>query len=108
MMALDPSQIASLLKHDAQPKRGGGSRTPKDVTEPREITVWYKLPHKLADFEFEGKQVTPHCENPDCSDPRPPSDRGRNIVASIKGKMMCRFCFLNGWLSDNEQQSNDT
>lgn len=101
-MSLDQAQIASLLKHDAQPKRGG-SRVPKDVTEPREVQVWFKLPHKLADFKFEDQDITPHCENPNCSDTRPPSDRGRNIVALIKGKMMCRFCFLAGWLSDNEQ-----
>lgn len=101
-MALDPTQIKSLLEDAAT--RSRTRRSPaKDVTEPREVTVWFKLPHKIADFSTDdGGIVVPHCENPDCSDPRPRSDKGRNVVSVVKGKMMCRYCFLSGWLSDGQ------
>lgn len=59
-------------------------------TEPREIGVWYKLNHMLRD---QG------CSNPDCVDVRPRGDRGRNIVIQINDEYVCRYCFLDGWLS---------
>lgn len=97
-MALSPDEIASILKDNKTRERT--KRTPKDVTEPREVTVWFKLRHHVADFEHNGEEVVPHCENPNCNDPRPSNDRGRNVVSVVKGKMMCRYCFLEGWLSE--------
>lgn len=82
--SLTPDQIAELLKP---------TRTPKGIsTEPRVIDVWFKQNHLLRE---EG------CDNPDCTDDRPYNDRGRKIVIKIGDKHMCRFCFLNGWLSPN-------
>lgn len=81
---LDPSQIANLLKP---------TRAPKGLTtEPRVIEVWYKQNHI---FKEEG------CDNPNCTDTRPRGDRGRSIMAKVGDKLMCRFCFLAGWLSPN-------
>lgn len=100
-MALDPEQIQLLLQDEEKKPSRKGTRTKRDVTEPREVTTWFRLPHRVADFVNEaGEEVTPHCENPDCDDPRPGSDRGRNVIAIVNGKMMCRYCFLAGWLSD--------
>jgi hypothetical protein len=95
-MALSQDEINALLKES----KTRAKRTPRDVTEPREVTVWFKLYHHVADFEHNGEMVSPHCENPDCNDPRNISDQGRGVVAVIKNKMMCRYCFLDGWLSD--------
>lgn len=79
-MPLSPEQIKNLL----QPAKGE-----KGVkTEPREISVWYKLDHLLRE---EG------CSNPQCVDPRPNGDRGRHIVIDINGKYCCRYCFLDGY-----------
>lgn len=85
---LTPDQIANLLKP---------TRSPKGLaTEPRVIGVWYKQNHI---YKEEG------CDNPDCKDARPYGDRGRNIVAKVGDKLMCRFCFLEGWLSPNASDS---
>lgn len=98
--SLNLDQINDLLKADKAKKQRGPR---KDITEPREIAVWFKLPHKVADFaDAQGNEITPHCENPDCKDPRPHDDRGRNVIAFIKGKMCCRYCFLAGWLSESD------
>lgn len=109
MSQLNPNQIAALLKADEKaPKRGGG-RAKKDVTEPRTVQQWFssEMPHKVANFFDEaGNEIVPHCENPNCLDPRPENDRGRHVVAFVKGKMTCRFCFLDGWLSDAQQTTN--
>jgi hypothetical protein len=72
------------------------SRVKVDPTETRDITTWFQLNHHSRE---EG------CENPDCTDPRKPDDRGRKIVVSVKGQMMCRFCFLAGWLKEIDGQS---
>lgn len=80
--ALDSDQIRTLLS---------GTRTAKGIsTEPREIGIWYKQDHMLRDSG---------CTNPNCTDPRPRSDSGRQVVIEFKGEFMCRFCFLDGWLS---------
>jgi hypothetical protein len=83
--ALTPDQIESLLK---------GGRAPKGIsTEPRDIQVWYRQDHILSD---DG------CSNPNCIDPRTHSDNGRKIVIKLQDQQMCRFCFLDGWLSPNK------
>ena len=79
---LSPDEIKKLML----PSKGEkGSQT-----EPREISVWYKLNHLLRE---EG------CSNPQCVDSRPHSDRGRHIVIELNGKYICRYCFLDGYLS---------
>lgn len=100
-MTLDPDQISLLLKENKTRAKSGPK---KDATEPRTVTVWFKLHHHIADFEHKGEVVIPHCEHENCIDPRPTTDKGRNVVAVVKGQMMCRYCFLSGWLSDATEQ----
>lgn len=86
MTSLDPDMITKLLAQETERK----PRQAKDVTEPRVYGTWWKLRHTIRE---EG------CENPDCVDTRPKGDVGSNVVALVKGKHMCRYCFLGGWLS---------
>jgi len=84
---LNNDQIAEILANDR-------SRKPKkDPTEPRITDTWFNLKnHRIRE---EG------CDNPDCVDPRDEKAHGGvNITAEVKGKNMCRYCFLAGWLSD--------
>lgn len=83
---LDDNEIAALL---ADTPRGRGT-VKADPTEPRNVDTWFKLPQVIKESG---------CENPTCADPRPRNDRGVNIVAEVRGKYMCRFCYLNLWLS---------
>jgi hypothetical protein len=65
-------------------------RTQKaDSTLQRDIATWFKLNQV---FREEG------CDNPDCADPRPADDKGREIVTKVQGQFMCRHCYLAGWL----------
>jgi hypothetical protein len=82
---LTSDAIADLLVAPSTGRKKG------PVTEPRIPDVWFKLNHHIRE---EG------CDNEECADPRPRTNKGVNIVAEIKGKMMCRYCFLGGWLSD--------
>jgi hypothetical protein len=94
-MPLTPEQARALLVEDAnKPRRtGGGGRTKADPTEVREIGVWFKLSHHISELG---------CSNPDCVDPRPKTDKGTKIVAEVKGKMICRYCFCDNYLSTNQ------
>jgi len=42
------------------------------------------------------------CDNPDCIDPRDKT-YGQTVV-DINGKSLCRYCFLGGWLTTNQEQ----
>jgi hypothetical protein len=88
---LNMDQIASIMSQS----KGRGPTA--DPTEPRESVIWFKLDHIIRE---EG------CDNPNCEDIRPSEDRGVNIVAKIKGKHMCRICFLGGWLSETSISTN--
>lgn len=110
LTGLSADKIAELLKKEAMPKPGGGGRKAKDPTEPRTYQTWFALHHV---FGF--------CENPDCSDERPPihesvyvenlkthemlpePSTGNKMVASVKDRFMCRICFLVGWLSEEKK-----
>lgn len=83
---LEQNEIASLL---ASSGRGSGA-VKADPTEPRNTDTWFKLNAVIKESG---------CENLECVDPRPRNDRGVNIVAEVRGKYMCRFCYLNLWLS---------
>jgi hypothetical protein len=68
----------------------GGTRKPKDPTEPREYNTWWKLEQRFGD-----------CDNPNCLDDRPHRvQEGNTMVALVKEKSICRICFLDGWLSN--------
>jgi len=84
--SLNPEEIQNILS---------SKRTKGIATEPREIGVFYKLNHLLRE---EG------CTNPNCVDTRPRGDRGRNIVVKIDDEYMCRYCFLDGWLSQSKHE----
>lgn len=83
---LSAEKLADILSNS----RTRGPKT--DPTEPREYTTWFRLNHVIKEAG---------CENPDCEDPREKlTDKGTNIVAHVKGKYMCRYCFLAGWMSN--------
>lgn len=68
----------------------------RDTTEPRVMDNWWKQTHHILyrpDYDVEIK-----CANPDCGDPRP--DDKTILLGEIKGTLMCRYCFLNGYLSN--------
>jgi len=102
-MSLSNEEIMKLLADDAATKKRSGPRGPKqENTSIRETNYWFKLDHHLCLPECEHRAQSPTgraCWNPDCVDTRPSTDRGINIVYMIKGKMMCRYCFLSGWLN---------
>jgi len=92
---LSQDVIADLLKKEQEQKArkssgSGGPRKKKDPTEPRDYPTWWKL-----------QQYYGTCDNPDCEDVRVGGGpEGHAMVAEIKERKVCRYCFLNGWLSD--------
>ena len=108
--SLSDDFIANLLKQDANKPRRGGAR--KDPTAERTAANWFKQFHNLNGFV---------CENENCPDPRTTInacsrspkyheadcagnceqlfDRGKDVTVEVKGKHMCRYCFLDGWLA---------
>lgn len=91
---LGSNEIAALLADT--PRGRGEAKT--DPTEPRNIDTWFKLNQVIKESG---------CENPDCKDTRPRNDRGVNIVAEVKGKFMCRFCYLAKWMSPFQNGTQD-
>lgn len=89
-MPLSPEQARALLIEDANKPRRGGGGTKADPTEVREGQVWFKLSHHISETG---------CSNPNCVDPRPKTDKGTKVVAEVKGQMICRYCFLDGYLT---------
>lgn len=82
---ISSDKIKQLL---AQPARGG-TRTPKDPTEPRDLQNWWKQGARFG-----------NCDNPDCIDPRPHKVVEGNTMVSVVGDVkMCRPCFLAGYKS---------
>jgi hypothetical protein len=102
-MSLTPEQIKSLLAKPVK-KRGAGKKGPD--TNIRDRATWFALASKTRDEAGEDLR----CQNPNCVDPRPPriSALGNEIkhqfVVEVKGELMCRYCFLDGWLLENPAQ----
>lgn len=108
MSSLDQEAIAKLLAEDAaKPKRGGGPRV--DLTTTRDLQTWFKLNHHfcLSNCHHREERVeqfpalaehTRACWNPNCIDPRDPGDKGTQALTEVKGQMICRYCFLDGYL----------
>jgi hypothetical protein len=88
---LTADQIQELL--DGRGKRRGGGR--KDITEPRTIDNWWRQEQHFVDT----KTVELACGNIKCLDPKPSRIK---VLAMIKGRLCCRYCFLDGWLSGKE------
>src|SRR5215472_5014034 len=101
-MPLDPAKIRELLaRKQAAPRRTGGrpkskQRDPND----RSYKAWFALSSEILNKETNEPR---RCENPSCIDPRPPRHGGQFVV-EINGKMMCRYCFVEGWLTSNPNQ----
>lgn len=90
-MPLTPEQIKHLLALPQATGRGKGRKPKNHIdTSIREAVTWFKLGAKMVDQDT---QELTKCENPDCTDTRP-----SHLVAEVNGKLMCRRCFLNGWL----------
>lgn len=121
MTGLSPEQIALLLQEEAsQPARTRKQKT--DPTADRSIGAWFKLAHHLCTpdcphrvepsnptaeaTEAKDAQGAPiykpgnACWNPNCLDEKRDkvTDRGTNIVFEVKGQMICRYCYLGGYL----------
>lgn len=100
-MALTQEQIDVLLAGELNRVQRGGKRGPKPVT--RDHEGWFGLHHKLMNEADPNMPMK--CENPNCNDPR---GRDSQVCAKPPGadKYMCRFCFLNGWLTVSEAQES--
>jgi hypothetical protein len=97
-MALTDEEIAKLLAK--QPRNRSGGRTGKgkiiDVSV-RDYTTWFALAHKMFD---EGTKELIKCSNPNCRD-----TREKQLCAEVHGTLMCRMCFLDGWLLFGPEQT---
>ncbi len=92
MAELTAKEIEALLA--GQSKRGGR----KDTTEPRTLDNWWKQEHHFIDHKNNPELK---CMNAACTDPR--GDDAALILVTIKGQLICRFCFLGGYLSGNSE-----
>ena len=86
---IDPTLFNKLIK---EPTQRGGRRAKKVIdTTIRTYTLFFT--------KMDRKQGV--CENPDCEDPRRGSD-SVIMVVNIRGKDMCRYCFLAGYGSEED------
>jgi len=94
-MPLKPEDIQRLLKEELEkPTRGSKSKVDTTI---RDYRTWFKLATSM--IEEGGEPIK--CENPNCQDPRPGD---LQVCATINNRLMCRFCFLDGWLLNSENQ----
>lgn len=88
---LTPEQIKELIA-------GAGRRgRKKDSSEPRTTDNWWRQIHHFL-YRPDFPEIDIKCSNPDCGDPRP--EERAILLAEVKNTLMCRYCFLNGYLSD--------
>ena len=91
--SLSPEQIANLLTQASKP-RTPGVRKKKDT---RDYDTWFDLEHiidsaceiedheeRVNGFDFEDLELYEKALN------------RKRIVATVNGKLMCRYCFLSG------------
>ena len=98
---LDPAKIKELLIKKNAPRRtgGGGKKKQRDFND-RSYKAWFALSQEIINKDTNEPLK---CENPDCHDPRPPRHGGQFVV-EVNGKLMCRYCFVWGWLQSNPAQ----
>lgn len=110
-MPLSKEAVKALL---AQPKRkrGGGKKGPDHNI--RIIEVWFALAPKTRE-QAEAGTIDFKCDNPNCVDPRPGTVSPltgevikHQFVVEINGQKVCRYCFLDGWLKENPDQTSLT
>ena len=107
-MTLSPEEIQKLLampQTRARTKKAGVNLA---SVESRDFQTWFKLQHRLQDYATgEGMK----CDNPNCNDPRVDRTSDTPVMQSIAmvcGQRMCRFCFLDGWLVQLDEQTKLT
>ena len=87
---LTPQEIQELMAGVG--KRGRRS----DSSEPRTTDNWWKQTHHLL-YRPDHPELDIKCSNPNCADNRP--EERAILLAEVKDTLMCRYCFLNGYLS---------
>lgn len=87
---LTPQEIKDLVAGIG--KRGRKS----DSSEPRTTDNWWKQIHHIL-YRPDMPELDIKCSNPQCPDARP-NDKAI-LLAEVKDTLMCRYCFLNGYLS---------
>lgn len=85
--SVDPKELSRVLKQGNTTTRS--RKTSTVDTSVRTYKVWFALPLKFGE-----------CSNEGCTDPRPSrtgEEKDKTLVAEIKGRAMCRYCFLGGY-----------
>ena len=90
---LTPQQITELLAGVSNRGRK------KDTSEPRTMDNWWKQTHRLL-YRPNYPELDIKCANPDCGDPRP--EDKTILLGEVKNTLMCRYCWLNGYLSNGQ------
>jgi hypothetical protein len=105
LTGLSPDDIKKLL---AKPERKRGTKKGPDSSV-RDIKTWLALAPQSRDTNRENPDL--RCDNPKCVDPRPPrispldgSEIKHQFCVEINGQLMCRYCFLDGWLLEDSNQ----
>lgn len=101
IQGLSKEQIDALLAKPVRQSRRSGARPGIDTSK-RDYDTWFKLYHSIADSETGEPR---RCTNPNCADPRDHSKYAQ-IVAEVNGQYICRFCFFDGYLSENPNQTS--
>lgn len=89
---LTQEEILSLLNSP-----GSNRGRKRDTSEPRTTDNWWHQTHRLI-HRPSYPDIDVKCANTQCPDPRP--DDVSIILGEVKGTLMCRYCFLDGWLSN--------
>jgi hypothetical protein len=105
MSGLSPEDIKALL---AKPEKKRGKKKGPDSSV-RDIKTWLALAPQSRDLNREQPDL--RCDNPNCLDPRPPrispldgSEIKHQFCVQINGQLVCRYCFLGGWLLNDPDQ----
>jgi hypothetical protein len=104
--SLSPEQIKALL---SLPAKTRGKKKVEIDTNVRDLQTWFKL--RPSSFTDDSLQTHAKCDNPNCSDDRPPrvTSTGKEVKVQaciqLKGLYCCRRCFISGWLLDDPNQA---
>jgi|SRR5215471_7595082 len=97
-MPLDPDKIKYLQAIKNRPRKTTGRGKKAVDTNVRDMETWFKLDRRMMNNET--KELF-RCENPNCVDPR----QSGIMVSEVNGVFMCRYCFIDGWLASNPDQT---
>lgn len=103
MSPLTAEQVKRLLaKPERKPRKKELDSTVRD------LQTWFKLAPKAMDANMNNLR----CENPNCLDMRPGIVTATGVevkshhVVEIGGRLICRRCFLDGWLLPDPNQTS--